>query len=222
MSVIASRGRLAAQFLVAAAFISGGCAALGLTPVVELERRLDSSAQRLAEGHAAAAYDDLLDLALTYPEEELGQRALLLLMAAELDPRNPHRRLWAASDLGARYLQNNAAAAWSVPLAETLYLLAQELGAAEERARQAEAIAQEAERRAQQAEAGRARAEARARAAQAAPPRSLPQFQGPTVPARVGAVTSERDELASRVRTLEAQLAAQRQELERIRQTLRP
>jgi hypothetical protein len=210
MNLLAPRSRRALP-IAAAAFLLAGCAALGLTPAFTIEQRLERGLAQLSGEEVDEGYALLHEIATAYSYDELGQRALLALAAWELDPRNPRRRLWAAADLSALYLGADGVSSWTVPVAETLYLLAQELGAVEERAARAEEQARAAEQRAREAEA-------RARAAARQPP----QFRGTTVPARVQAAAGERDQLAARVRELEQTVAAQRQELERIRQTLRP
>jgi hypothetical protein len=142
------------------------------------------------------------------PDRPLAHQAMLVLVAAELDNRNPDRRLWAAADMAERLLLLDTVDPWQIPLAETFYLLAMELGAAEQR------IAQ--------AESERDAAEARAR-------RSLPATTRESVPAQIGRITSERDQHRRRAEQLETQLAERdrqlretRQELERVRRTIRP
>jgi hypothetical protein len=96
-----------------------------------------------------------------------------------------------------------------VPTAESLYLLAVELGAQEERLARADSA--------------RAAAEAAAAAA-----RQLPALDRETVPSQIRAITTERDALRRRIGELE-QLAATRdkelretrQELERVKQAIR-
>ncbi|HEX7051552.1 MAG TPA: hypothetical protein VF188_15200 [Longimicrobiales bacterium] len=199
--------------------------------------------ERLARGLAAldredyrSAFDDLVWVYTHFPDEPEGRRALLALAAAELDPRNPSRRLGVGSDLVADYLRTPGTPSWTHPVAETVYLLALELGAAETRVAEAEMEREEAEqesaeargeatrarRQAQRAEAeaqrarrAEARAERARRGAQAAPPGPLPQLPGPPVTARIRELQRERDRLAQRVQALE-------RELERIRKTLRP
>jgi hypothetical protein len=140
--------------------------------------------------------------------EIVGQQALMLLVAAELDHRNPDRRLWAAADMAGRLLDLDNVDPWFIPLAETYYLLAMELGAAEQR------IAA--------AEAARATAEARASS-------RLPEPTRESVPVRIGRLTTERDQARRRAEQLEQQLAVRdrelrdtQQELDRIKRTIRP
>lgn len=128
--------------------------------------------------------------------EAIGRRALLILSALQLDPRNSVRRAESGSALAARYLNAPGRETWADPVALTLYLLGSELGEAEDRADRAEAQTQLA--------------------------RQLPRLPGPTVMARIRAVEQERDKLAKRVSSLEEQLAQSQRELERIRKTIKP
>jgi hypothetical protein len=142
------------------------------------------------------------------PADPVAQRAMIVLIAAELDNRNPDRRLWAAADMAGRLLSVDEAEPWVLPVAASYYLLALELGAAEQRV---------------------AQAEARAAEARAANARRLPTSARESVPVQMGRVTSERDQARRRAEQLEQQLATRerelretRQELDRIRRTIRP
>jgi hypothetical protein len=183
-----------------------GCAAVAAI-------RGDSPRDQLAAGAAAVEAQEYLrargllePLFYERPGDTVGQAALLVLLAAELDNRNPERRLWAAADMAGRLLAVEPAERWFVPVAETFYLLAVELGANEER------IAA--------AESARATAEAA---------RRLPATTQESVPARVGRVTAERDQARRQAEQLQQQLATRdrelretRAELERIKRTIRP
>jgi hypothetical protein len=145
--------------------------------------------------------------------ERVGQRAMLSLISIDLDSRNPDRSLWAAAEGSARLLNVPDLEPWIVPVAETYYLLAIELGAQEERL----------------AEAGQAVAEAEARAERAESGRTLPRPARETVPMRINRLESERTALQRRVAQLEEQLGESsvalretRQELERIKRTIKP
>jgi hypothetical protein len=183
----------------------GGCAALGG------QRHDQDPAVQLHEGVAALASQEYLrarallePLVRERPDELVGQQAWLALVAAELDPRNPERRLWVAADLSARLLSRTPAEPWIVPLASTYYLTALELGGAEELA-------------------------AQTGMPPAATAATLPVLERETVPARIGRVTAERDQARRQSDQLQQQLTARerelrdaRQELERIRRTIRP
>lgn len=190
-----------------------GCATLGLGGPSDKEVRLDAGLTALAAGDYRTAHDHLAWTAQTHPDEDEGQRALLALAATELDPRNPGRRLWATVDLAERYLQMPDAPAWTRPLAESMHLVASELGAAEERAAGAEqqaALTQTENRRL--------------------------RYVGSTVPQRLREVSGardaalvERNELRTRLdrmeRTLTARndsIAALYKEIERIRKLIKP
>jgi hypothetical protein len=195
--------------LVASMAAMTGCAALA-----GLRDSPDPRAQ-LADGAAAAEAQEYLrargllePLAREYASNDIGQRAMLVLIAAELDNRNPERRLWAAADMATRLLETERVEPWVVPVAESYYLLAMELGAAEERIAQAEAQAR--------------RADAQAR-------RTPPASTQPSVPAQLGRIRTERDQARRQADQLQQQLATRdrelretRQELERIKRTIRP
>jgi chromosome segregation ATPase len=90
-------------------------------------------------------------------------------------------------------------------VATTFYLLAMELGAAEERIAEAEAARDTAEAR------------------------NLPASARESVPVRVGRITAERDQARRQAEQLQQQLAARdrelretRAELDRIKRTIRP
>jgi hypothetical protein len=186
-----------------------GCAALSLSRQPDPKVQLEQGVAALHAGDYTAAREHLEPVYREHWQEPVGQRALLTLIAAELDGRNPDRRLWAAAEMAARLLNIEQLETWMVPTAESLYLLAVELGAQEERL----------------AQANSARAETEAAVAAA---RGLPASERETVPAQIRAIASERDALRRRVGELE-QLAATRerelretrQELERVKQAIR-
>jgi hypothetical protein len=186
--------------------------------------------EQLAEGVAALGAQDFVRArGLLEPlyfqrwMEPVGQRALMTLIAAEVDGRNPGRRLAVAADLSARLLNIPNVEPWLIPIAESYYLLALELGAAEERLAQIEASRSEAE-------GPGARGEVPANK------RPLPTSSRETMPSqlaqreRVNAeLARERDDLKQQLGQLEQQLAARdrelretKQELERIKKTIKP
>lgn len=195
-----------------------GCSALRPDRGPTAEDRLAQGLALLHEQQFRQAQAVLEQVYRAHWQEEVGQKALLALTASELDSRNGDRRLWYAADLASRYLGIEAQARWTVPVAETLYLLAQELGAQEEELARAEA-----DRR--QAEAERAQAQ---RALRTAEGRGLPTSTRETVPARLRRISTERDELQRRLAAAEQRLATRekelrdaQQELERIRKTIK-
>lgn len=99
-----------------------------------------SAAERLAEGiHALeiGEFEDAVADFLWVAEQEgssrLGREALLLAMAADLDPRNRSRRLAEGAALAARYLAIAPADDNARPVVLATYLMALELGAPEPR-----------------------------------------------------------------------------------------
>ncbi len=164
----------------------------------------------LRRGEFAEASRELNWVIERHGNDEIGQQALLAVAALEMDPRNPQRRLPLGADLAAGYLQHKNRVDWSQPVAQTLYLLALEMGATEERLAQAEAEKREAERKVENG------------LLPTLPPTST------TVPARLRALAEERDRLAKKVEALELQVAERdkkldekEKELERIRKTLK-
>lgn len=157
------------------------------------EDRFTAGVRALARGDFAAARNDLTWVAQNYGLNKEGQRALLVLASLEMDPRNPARRIDAGAELAASYLRLEDTDEWLEPVAQTLYLVGLELGVAEQRVEEA-----------------------------ALRERGLPTLPGPTVPARIRSVEQERDRLARRVTSLEAQLAEKDRELQRIQKTIKP
>jgi hypothetical protein len=181
-----------------------GCAAFGngAEPEPEPERRLQMGLEALAQRDYSRAQEHLDWVYRTHWREPIGQQALLVLIAAEMDPRNTTRRLWASADMSARLLGIEPAPGWMDPLAETLYLLALELGANEERIARAQAALDSAQ--------------------------TLPKFTGQSYPAQVQALRTERDSLQRRLEALstereamDKELKEKTAELERIRKTVR-
>jgi outer membrane protein assembly factor BamD (BamD/ComL family) len=196
-----------AALLLVATVSATGCAAIASIRGETPQSQLEAGAQAVQAQEYLRARGLLEPLFYGRPEGRIGQQALLVLVAAELDNRNPDRRLWAAADMASRFLLAEPAEPWLVPLAETFYLVAMELGAAEERITQAETA--------------RATAEARAN--------RLPATTQESVVARTGRLTTERDQARRQVEQLQQQLATRdrelretRAELERVRRTIRP
>lgn len=187
-----------------------GCAALGIARGSDPREQLNLGAAALGAQEYARARGLLEPLYREHWQERIGQQALVTLIAAELDNRNPERRLWAAADMSARLLSIPSLEPWLVPVGESYYLLALELGAQEERLARADS------------------ARAAAEAEVAAAVRELPSSSRESVPARINRITTERDGLRRRVNELEQQAAARdkelqetKQELERVKQTIR-
>ena len=185
------------MWAVAIASLLVGCATLKAPLETRGEKRFEDGLAALGRGDYRVAHENLAWVAQHYGREAYGQQALLTLAAMEMDPRNPARRINVGTDVAAGYLRLPEKALWTQPVAQTLYLLGLELGAAEERAERAE---REVERT----------------------PAKLPNLPGPSVTSKLRTVEQERDRLARRVDTLEKQLAEKEQELERIKKTIRP
>ena len=186
----------ASVWAVAVAGLLVGCATLKAPFESRAEARFEEGLTALGRGEYRIAHEHLSWVAQHHSRETYGQQALLTLAAMEMDPRNPTRRLGVGADLAAGYLRLPEKAGWTHSVAQTLYLLGLELGAAEDRAERAE---RQAERTAR-----------------------LPNLPGPTVTARLRTIEQERDRFARRVDALEKQLAEKEQELERIKKTIRP
>ena len=187
-----------------------GCAALSVAREPDARARLDQGVAALEARDYAGARALLEPLYREHWQEQIGQQAMLALIAADLDNRNPNRRLWAAAEMSARLLSIPELEPWLIPVGESYYLLALELGAQEERVARAETA-----RRAAEAEV-------------AAAERELPASAAESVPARINRITTERDSLQRRVGELEQQAEARdkelretKQELERVKQTIR-
>jgi hypothetical protein len=175
-----------------------GCATFGSVVRSDADKRFDAGVRALENGDYATARTHLAWVAEHFNDKTVGQRALLIMAALEMDPRNPTRRTDVGSDMAASFLRLPERDTWVDPIAQTLYLQSIELGAAEERAERAERDAEQHRER------------------------ELPKLPGPTVSARIKAVEADRDRLAQRVTALEAQLADKDRELERIRKTIKP
>jgi hypothetical protein len=184
------------MWAVAMVGLLAGCATLKAPFESESERRLDRGLQALERGDFRAAHEALSWVAQHDADDSHGQRAMLALVALEMDPRNPSRRIAVGADVAANYLRLDTPE-WTKPLAQAFYLLGLELGAAEDRVERAE---REAERAAAR----------------------LPALPGPSVVARIRTIEQERERLARRVEALEKQLLEKEQELERIKKTIRP
>jgi hypothetical protein len=194
-----------------------GCGAITLAGVVTPSEQLAHGAAALEAQDYARARELLEPVYYQHWQEPVGQQALLMLIAAELDGRNPNRRLWAAADMATKLLDIPQAEPWVVPVAESYYLLAVELGATEERLALAEAARADAEERAVRAERAAVRT------------RRLPSTTRETVPAQLRRLNQNREELRRQVGQLQQEinerdreLRETRQELERVRKTIKP
>lgn len=224
--------------LALALFASGCAGRTGTLPGSE------SARERLDRGLAALHRDDyrggLRDLAWVYERcypRTAGQEALLVMAAVELDPRNPYRRLDVGSELAARFLERPGPWSWARPVAEALYLVGSELrGSADDSSEQpapgmvrpASAAVPPAGPPAGLAPAasdcGALPPDADARTIALVPTLPVPPVADylDRVRRDQRALITRADSLESHLQSLQAQLAAKEQELERIRQTLKP
>jgi hypothetical protein len=187
-----------------------GCAALSFSRQPDARDQLNQGVAALEAQDYAAARTLLEPLYREHWQERVGQQAMLALIAADLDNRNPERRLWSAAEMAARLLSIPELEPWLIPVGESYYLLALELGAQEERVARADA------------------ARAAAEAEVAAVERELPASAVESVTARINRITTERESLLRRVSQLEQEAEARtkelndtKQELERVKQTIR-
>lgn len=187
-----------------------GCAALSFARPPDARAQLNQGVAALESRDYPGARALLEPLYREHWQDRIGQQAMLALIAADLDNRNPERRLWAAAEMSARLLSVPELEPWLIPVGESYYLLALELGAQEERVARAET------------------ARAAAEAEVAAVERELPASAAESVPARINRITTERDSLRRRVTELEQlaeardkELRETKQELERVKQTIR-
>ena len=93
------------------------------------ETRFRAAAAALESGRFEPAARTLRELASRCESGTRGRDAVLLLAAVEVDPRNPRPSPAAGAQLAARYLQIPGGDPSTATLAETLYLLALDLGA---------------------------------------------------------------------------------------------
>ncbi|MEX1182543.1 MAG: hypothetical protein WEF86_04865 [Gemmatimonadota bacterium] len=201
--------RRAALLLALGTAAISSCTSLNAIREPDPATALHEGVTALESQNYARARALLEPLYLEHWEDEVGRRAMLALIAAEVDTRNPDRRLWVAADLSARLLNVPDLEPWIVPVAEAYYLVALELGAHEQRLALGDS--------------------AGARLASRQANRVLPTGPEVTIPARITALESERSTLRRRVAELEEQLAASAEELrltkvelERIKKTIKP
>ena len=174
------------------------CAVVGQNRAPDPAERMRHGLDALADGDIARAHEHLDWVYRNHAGQRIGQEALLALVALELDPRNPGRRLWASADLAGELMSNPAAPDWLRPVGGALYHVALELGATEER---------------------------RARGENA---RTALEYEGAAVLQQLDSLRTQRDDLRRRnelmqqtITQLERELRDKDAELERIRRTIR-
>jgi len=192
-------------------------------PVEDPETRLGLAVSELSRGAYDAATRELAYVHLRYSPQTVGWKAMLLRIAAELDPRNKEGRPAAAARIAAHALESDARPDWIAPLAETLYLLAQDIAAPDSTPVHVVLPGPWA------LPANAADSASGGGTVKAAAARPLPELPRPALAVRLLDAEAERDRLARRVARLEEELARKdqellklTQELERIRKTLRP
>jgi len=127
-------GHCARGLLVLALGCGGGPPATAPAPVGLAPKstdRLASGIHALELGKFEDAVEDFLWVAEREGGSRLGREALLLAMAADLDPRNRSRRLAEGAALAARYLAIAPPDDNARPVVLATYLMALELGAPE-------------------------------------------------------------------------------------------
>jgi len=179
-------------------FVATACATFGSGP--DVDGRYERGLQAILASDYASAIRDLDWVGRLRSDKSIGQHALLLGTAATLDPRNPGRD-YAAASLFAMRLRD-VGDAWTVPVGESLRLIATELASSETRIADAEAARDQAF--------------------------AIATEQRAHLEKQLQAVAAERDVLAKQTAELEQTLAERdkllkekEQELERIRKIVR-
>ncbi len=214
-----NRGRPAPFIASLAVFCAlGACASAGIvgdtSDAPDPESVLRQGVDALGSGHFREAHEDLSWVYTHYPEQDVGRRALLVIAAAEMDPRNPDQRLTVGARLLERFFAPDSIAGWQEPVAESMYLLALDLGARDTAAG------------ATTDSAGAADSAAGASGMDAAG--ATPRLPRASLAHRLRNAEILRDSLAERnaamaahMKELEGQLTDAKKELERIKKTLK-
>lgn len=216
-------------------------------PDTEVERAFLRGLVALKLGDYVTARREIGGVAYACSRTPVGARALLTLASVELDPRNSAGDPRTARLLVERYFELPERPAWTEPAAQTLYLMAVELdveaaaagtpdedappnGTSNDAPNDTSTVADVPERRSAGPVPGTSRPGTALHEEECAAAREeyvAGTLQRPTLPrvplaARTHALEVERDSLRTAVEHRERQLAELRQELERIRETLRP
>lgn len=191
-------------------------------PVEDPETRLGLAVSELSRGAYDAATRELAYVHLRYAPQPVGWKAMLLRIAAELDPRNEAGRPAAAARIAAHALESDGRPEWAAPLVETLYLLALDVAAPDSTPVHVVLPGPWAVPAASEDSAATA-----TRLLAAARP--LPELPRTALAVRLLDAEAERERLERQVARLEEALGKKdqellklTQELERIRKTLRP
>jgi chemotaxis protein histidine kinase CheA len=195
--------------LIAGLLAVGGCASLGQADQPSPEATFERALVALQEEDFQTAYEHLSWIYYEHAHRPIGERALLTLAAVEMDPRNTGRRLDVGAELAGRYFQHPNATPWSGAVSQTMYLLAMELGAAEERLARAEAERERAEREREQAERERQTARAEASRASATARQARSEAARARTEAARARAEARRAQAGSQARAAPAQPARQ-------------
>lgn len=109
-------------------------------PQAEAPDKLEASVKALGRGDYNEAHARLLEVVELCGGAPLGQQALLLIAAAELDPRNPDPRRSLAAESTSLLLGELDSTSWARQLAESFYLIGRKLGARQLGAEDTEAL----------------------------------------------------------------------------------
>jgi hypothetical protein len=227
--------RLSRQIALAAITLAiGACAALGSGDSTErnAQLRLDRGLSALEAGRYGVAFDDLAWVYAHCSDQEAGMDALRALAALELDPRNSEAR----PDIGATLLARLIRGPMPRPtrsLTETTFLTSVALGAPHpaDIAPPEATTGEDPHRTALAPQAGEESVYGCGSAlpAPADPDRALPRLPGPSMAELLTAAEAARDSATTRADSLglllevvQEQLIATREELQRIRRTLKP
>lgn len=109
-------------------------------PQAEAPDKLQSALEALRKSDYAAAYARLIEVVELCGSAPLGQQALLLIAATELDPRNPDPRRSLAAESTSLLLGELDSMTWARQFAESFYLIGRRLGARQLGAEDTEAL----------------------------------------------------------------------------------
>lgn len=110
------------------------------SPQAEAPGKLQAALKALGENDYTAAYARLLEVVELCGSAPLGQQALLLIAATELDPRNPDPRRSLANESTSLLLGELDSTSWARRFAESFYLIGRRLGARQLGAEDTEAL----------------------------------------------------------------------------------
>jgi len=109
-------------------------------PQAEAPDKLQAALEALGKSDYTAAYARLMDVVELCGSAPLGQQALLLIAATELDPRNPDPRRSLAVESTTLLLAKLDSMSWARQFVESFYLIGRRLGAQQLGAEDTEAL----------------------------------------------------------------------------------